>query len=142
MTWLEYAAWGAFGGFAVEGLEFYSAIRRVGTWPWTQPGEPGFGPLAVSVVIRLLVGAGLATALGLSNQLSGPVGAMMAGVAAPLLVEQLARQVSATGQHGQPQQSDSAVNGHEVDLARHQIPLNTTDKSTVEDRARRGTDAS
>jgi hypothetical protein len=96
MTGLEFAVWGLFGGFAVEGLEFTAAIRRGGRWPWQQPGEPGALPFAVSVIVRLAVGAGLAAAAGVADQISGPFGAVALGVAAPLVVEQLARQVSLT----------------------------------------------
>jgi len=91
MTGLEAAAWGVFGGFAVEGLEFTRAIRRVGGWPWSRPQEPGPLPLATSVFIRLLVGAGLAAAAASAGQVQGPFGALAVGVAAPLLIEQLAR---------------------------------------------------
>jgi hypothetical protein len=93
MTTWEYAIWGLFGGFAVEGLEFSGAIRRTGGWPWHQPDEPGLAPLAVSVVIRLVIGAGLAAAAGTTGQISGPFGALTMGIAAPLLIEQLARQI-------------------------------------------------
>lgn len=93
MTGLEYAIWGFFGGFAVEGLEFAGAIRRTGDWPWRLPNEPGLLPFAVSVLIRLVVGAGLAVAAGSTGQISGPFGALGVGVAAPLLIEQLARQI-------------------------------------------------
>lgn len=96
MTGWEYAFWGFFGGFAVDGLEFAGAIRRVGGWPWRQPGEPGPLPYAVSVAIRLVVGAGLAAAAGTTGQISGPFGALAVGVAAPLLIEQLARQIPLT----------------------------------------------
>jgi len=92
VTWWQYAGWGAFGGLAVELLEFHGAIRRTGGWPWRQKDEPGPGPLLVSVVIRLIVGAGLAWALGAAQQVSGPAGALMVGVAAPLIFEQMARQ--------------------------------------------------
>jgi hypothetical protein len=93
MTVWEYVMWGFFGGFAVEGLEFAGAIRRVGDWPWRQPGEPKPLPLVVSVLIRLAVGAGLAAAAGSTGQVSGPFGAVAVGVAAPLMIEQLARQL-------------------------------------------------
>jgi hypothetical protein len=96
MTGLEFTAWGLFGGFAVEGLEFSAAIRRTGRWPWRQPGEPGPLPFAISIIIRLGVGAGLAAAAGMADQISGPFGALAVGVAAPLVVEQLARQVYLT----------------------------------------------
>jgi hypothetical protein len=92
----QYAMWGLFGGFAVEGLEFAAAIRRIAGWPWQQPNEPGLLPLMVSVVIRLVIGSGLAIAAGTSGQISGPFGALAVGAAAPLLVEQLARQIPQT----------------------------------------------
>ncbi|APU14101.1 MULTISPECIES: hypothetical protein [Actinoalloteichus] len=91
----EYAVWGLFGGFAVEGLEFSGAIRRTGNWPWRIPGEPGPLPLLVSVLIRLGVGSGLAAAAGITGQVSGPFGALAIGVAAPLLVEQITRALPA-----------------------------------------------
>jgi hypothetical protein len=96
MTAWQYGLWGFFGGFAVDGLEFVGAIRRVGGWPWRLPGEPGPLPFTVSVLIRLVVGAGLAAAAGSTGQISGPFGAVAMGVAAPLLIEQLARQIPLT----------------------------------------------
>ena len=90
--WL-YALWGAFGGLAVEAIQFYGAIKRTGDWPWKIKGEPGPGPLAVSVVIRVGVGFGLAFAAALTGQVSGPLGAIAVGVAAPLLLEQMAKRV-------------------------------------------------
>lgn len=95
MTGLEAAAWGVFGGFAVEGLEFTRAIRRAGEWPWRRQGEPGPVPLVVSVLIRLIVGAGLAAATVSAGQVQGPFGALAIGVAAPLLIEQLSQQFPA-----------------------------------------------
>ncbi|AOS62799.1 hypothetical protein TL08_09920 [Actinoalloteichus hymeniacidonis] len=102
MGW-EYALWGLFGGFAVEGLEFSGAIRRTGTWPWRVPDEPGPLPLLVSVLIRLGVGSGLAAAAGIAGQVSGPFGALAIGVAAPLLVEQLTRALPAADASRPPQ---------------------------------------
>jgi hypothetical protein len=96
MTAWQYGLWGLFGGFAVDGLEFVGAIRRVGGWPWRLPGEPGPLPFTVSVLIRLVIGAGLAAAAGSTGQVGGPFGAVAVGVAAPLLIEQFARQVPLT----------------------------------------------
>ena len=93
VTW-HFSLWGAFGGLAVEAIQFYGAIKRTGDWPWRTKGEPRPGPLAVSVVIRVGLGCGLALAAGLTGQVSGPLGAIAIGVAAPLLIQQLARQVS------------------------------------------------
>jgi hypothetical protein len=85
--------WGGFGGLAVEAIQFYGALRRTGDWPWRIPGEPRPWPLAASVLIRVGVGLGLAFAAGDTGQIAGPIGAIAVGVAAPLLIEQMARQI-------------------------------------------------
>lgn len=92
-VWVEYALWGLFGGFAVEGLEVYTAVRNTGKWPWRVKGEPSFLMLlSTALLIRLPVGAGLAAAAGHGGEVSGPFGALAVGVAAPLVIEQLAKQ--------------------------------------------------
>lgn len=96
MTVWEYVVWGAFGGLAVEAVEFYGAIRRVKDWPWKIKGEPQPFPLAASVVIRVGLGLGLALAAGQTHQISGPIGAIAVGVAAPLLIEQMTKQIPRT----------------------------------------------
>jgi hypothetical protein len=88
-----YALWGAFGGLSIEGIQFYGAIRRTGRWPWKIKGEPRPLPLFVSVVIRVGVGFGLALAAAETGQVSGPLGAIAVGIAAPLLIEQMAKRV-------------------------------------------------
>jgi len=93
MVWWQYAMWGAFGGFAVEAVQFYGAIRRTGAWPWNSPGEPSPGPLTASIIIRVGLGLGLAVAAGATDQIAGPIGAITVGVAAPFIVEQMVRQV-------------------------------------------------
>jgi hypothetical protein len=69
----QYALWGAFGGFAVEAIQFYGAIRRTGDWPWKVKGEPGPLPLLVPVIIRVGVGFGLTWAAAATHQVSGPL---------------------------------------------------------------------
>lgn len=101
-TGVEYALWGLFGGFAVEGLEFAAAIRKTGQWPWRLEDEPTFAMFMCSVVIRLAVGAGLAAAAGIAHQVNGPFGALAVGVAAPLVVEQLADAALVTPQGRSP----------------------------------------
>jgi len=93
MTWWGYALWGAFGGLAVEAVEFYGAIRRVNGWPWRMKGEPPPLPLAFSVMIRVGVGLGLVLAAGLAGKISTPFEAIAVGVAAPLLIEQMTKRV-------------------------------------------------
>jgi hypothetical protein len=96
MTAWDYAVWGLFGDFDIDGSEFTGAVRRVGGWPWHQFGEPGLLPLAVPVLIRLAVSTGHAAAAGATGQVSGPFGALPVGVAAPPLIEQLAQYVPLT----------------------------------------------
>ena len=114
MTWWQYAIWGGFGGLAVELLAFYGAIRRAKTWPWTLPNEPPPTVLAVSVLIRVGLGVGLAAAAGDTGQISGAIGAVAVGVAAPLLLEQMARQVPVTTSSGEVPASEPAPTRQEV----------------------------
>ena len=92
-----FAAWGFFGGFAVEGLEFSRAIRYVRDWPWKGEDEPSALSLGVSVIIRLVVSTGLSVAAGEAHQVAGPFGALAIGASAPLIMEQLARNVPLAG---------------------------------------------
>ncbi len=104
-----YALWGAFGGLSVEAVQFYGAIRRTGTWPWKTKGEPRPLPLFVSVVIRVGVGFGLALAAVETGQVSGPLGAIAVGVAAPLLIEQMAKRVPLDAQSSiEPRSTDAS----------------------------------
>jgi len=103
--WL-YFLWGLFGGFAIEGLDFATAIRRVGDWPWRDPAEPAPAPLVVSVLIHTGIGGGLAAAAGVQGQVTGPVGAIAIGVAAPLLIAQMRRWAS-TDRAVKPQTEES-----------------------------------
>ncbi len=91
MLYLYWAAWGFCGGFIVEALQLSGAIRRSRGWPWRRRGEPKLAPYLVSVLLRLVVGAVLAAGLGGEGQLGGPLSALVVGIAAPLIVEQLSR---------------------------------------------------
>ena len=85
------ASWGLIGAGAIEAWDLYGAIHRVRGFPWNKPGEVAVAPFLVAVVLRLLLGAGMATAFVSSGQAAGPVGALAVGIAAPKLLEQLAR---------------------------------------------------
>lgn len=93
MTLWEYAVWAGLGGLAVELLELFGSVRRTGDWPWRHAGEVRPGVLACSVAIRVGLGMGLAVAAAGAGHISGAIGALAIGVAAPCLLEQLARQV-------------------------------------------------
>jgi hypothetical protein len=95
MIWIQAALWGLFGSFAVEGLDLYSAVRRHGCWPWRVhgPREVGAAGYVVAELFRLVIGSGLAWAAAESGQITTSVGALAVGVAAPLILERLARSI-------------------------------------------------
>ncbi|KQM03084.1 MULTISPECIES: hypothetical protein [unclassified Frankia] len=95
MPGVEVALWGLFGGFAVEGLDLYTAVRRSGRWPWRtgRPREVGAWAYLVAEVVRLAIGAGLAAAAAASGQVTTAFAAVSVGIAAPLVVERLARAI-------------------------------------------------
>ncbi|MEY9895226.1 hypothetical protein ABIA31_008915 [Catenulispora sp. MAP5-51] len=117
MLGLTAGLWGLFGGFAVEGLEFYSLLRRDGRWPWQppkdnsalDPAEVGLRGYLVGEIIRLLIGAGLAWAAASTGQISGPLGALGVGAAAPTIVGQLTKSIALTTAPSAPQPIDRTI---------------------------------
>ena len=89
MTNIEYLIYGAAGGLAVELSELLRAMARVNGVPWKRPREPGLTVLILSILIRVALGAGVSFILGVSEQISGPIGAFSAGITAPLVVDQI-----------------------------------------------------
>lgn len=90
------ALWGLFGGFAIEGLDFYGSVRKKRRLPWRTPDTPddvGPGAYVVATAIRLLIGAGLASASVATAQVSGAWGAVGIGAAAPAVLERLLKAV-------------------------------------------------
>lgn len=92
MLWWVAALWGLSGAASVESLALYRAIHRVKDFPWRKKGEVAFAAYLASVVIRVVLGGGLAAAFGASAQVAGPLGALAVGIAAPKIVEQFLRQ--------------------------------------------------
>jgi hypothetical protein len=109
VTWLTAALWGLFGGFAVEGLELYTAVRRYGRWPWQVKGpgksarEPSCPAYVVAEMIRLGIGSGLAWAALANHQITGPFGAIAVGAAAPYIIGQLTKGVPLTKEIEHPE---------------------------------------
>lgn len=93
MTGVEYALFGLLGGFLVEAVELRRAIQKTKGWPWRDPDEPSFGPWLTAILLRLAASAGLAFGFGAGGQISGALGALTAGIAAPLVIEKLATQL-------------------------------------------------
>ena len=111
------ALWGFVGVAAIKAWDLYGAIHRVKGFPWKFDGEVALAPYLVSVLLRVLLGVGMAVAFVASGQAAGPVGAVAIGIAAPKLLEQLARQaVSQTPADGaanelRPAHAPAAVKG-------------------------------
>lgn len=97
MYWWTVALCGLFGGFAVEGLDIWAAIRRHGHPPWRGREAPGLGIYLLAEGIRLSVGAGLAYVAWLSGEVPRPIGVVAIGVAAPLLIERLTKTIPLSG---------------------------------------------
>jgi hypothetical protein len=83
----EFALWGLFGGFAVEGLDHYRALKAGGPAPWSRKGS--LVHYLVASLMRVAIGGGLALAAAESDQVSTPLTAVAIGVAAPVLIERL-----------------------------------------------------
>jgi hypothetical protein len=86
---------GLAGGMCVEALELYACIRRKSDWSWRYPINQNSGPVTylLSVAIRAGIGAVVAAAGAASGQVGGAFGALALGIAAPLVIEKLARTV-------------------------------------------------
>jgi hypothetical protein len=91
------AGWGLAGGMCVEALWLHSHIRSAARWSWRKPIPQGLTAYVISVVTRVGAGAVVAAAAAGSNQASGTLAAFGIGVAAPLVVQKLARGVPLTG---------------------------------------------
>jgi hypothetical protein len=97
LTVVELLWWGAFGGLGVEAVQLLRAAKRVNGVPWKVKGEPPLGVLLLSVGMRLFIGCGLAAAAGLSEQVSGPMGALAVGVCAPLIIDPIGSGIPVAG---------------------------------------------
>jgi hypothetical protein len=93
MALWEFLLWGAFGGIAIEAVELLAAAKRAKALPWRVPGEVTFGVMMFCIGLRLLLGATVAVLLGSAGQVSGALGAVAAGVAAPLILEQMGKRL-------------------------------------------------
>jgi hypothetical protein len=95
VVWLA-AVWGLTGGLCVEALALHAHIRRMPKWDWRRPIDQGMVAFVVVVALRVGVGSALAAAFAGSHQVSGPLAAFTLGVAAPVVVERLAKFIPLT----------------------------------------------
>ncbi len=103
------AGWGLAGGLSVEALALYAVIRNSSKWSWRRPIPQGAVAYLISVVARAGAGAGLAAAAAGSGQIVGTFAAFGLGVAAPLVVEKLARAIPLTDILHVAERKDSIV---------------------------------
>lgn len=90
MTWYAACLGGLAGAAAIEISELYNAIRSSKGFPWKRPGEAPLFPYLISVVLRLILGAVTAWLCSTAAPLGTP-GAVLAGIAAPKLLEEFGR---------------------------------------------------
>lgn len=112
MRWLEGALWGAFGGFAMEALDYIIAVRRWRRLPWNvdasslrderrplpapferPDGElpaPGFLAYAIAGLLRAAVGCGVAAAVTRTSPMAMSAWlAVVIGATAPVVLEKI-----------------------------------------------------
>ncbi|WP_432033642.1 hypothetical protein [Streptomyces antibioticus] len=116
MGWQEAVIWGAFGGFAMEALDFVRAVRWHRTLPWkvesssigpgpavlrpqrqidVRPGEenlpaPGLPAYCVAALLRVVVGGGVAAGIAASPPHAvTPWIAMIVGAGALTVLEKI-----------------------------------------------------
>ncbi|MFJ9634437.1 hypothetical protein ACIRU8_42770 [Streptomyces sp. NPDC101175] len=112
MDWLDGLLWGAFGGFAMEALDYIVAVRRWRRLPWNlgasslTPGHltssarrdeptgelpaPGVVAYTIAGVLRVTVGGGVAEAVTVTtpHHMSAWL-AVLVGAAAPVVLEKV-----------------------------------------------------
>lgn len=92
---VEAAVYGALGSACVEMLDYINMARRQPKTPKARKTSPfdeyGTANYIVSVVLRLVIGAIVAGALGASDQLPSVMMALGTGISAPLIIEQVSR---------------------------------------------------
>jgi len=90
MSWWALAAWGFIGGFVAEGLPLWRMVQQNnGIWLPRYRTRDFF----IAEVLRLIIGAILAVALGESGQVTGAIGALGVGIAAPAIIDKLSEQL-------------------------------------------------
>ncbi|MGK5639895.1 hypothetical protein ACSNOK_16505 [Streptomyces sp. URMC 126] len=112
MQWLEGALWGAFGGFAMEALDYIIAVRRWRELPWKvganslvndrqpaparsapqgkEPPAPGLLAYTIAGVLRAVVGCGVAAAITrTSPEAVSAWLVVLVGATAPVVLEKV-----------------------------------------------------
>lgn len=114
------AFWGLFGGFAVEGLDFFNSWRRHHRPPWKVggPRQARARAYLIAESIRLLIGAGLALAAARSGTNLNALAAVGIGAGAPVFLEKLTLVIPLTADNGVRGQAATAPADREIRLDR------------------------
>lgn len=83
VDWWYFLIWGMLGGLIVDGLEIVKLVKQDVT-RWAKFRSTGY---LVAEFLRILIGGILAVALGLAGEVEAPLGALIVGVTAPIMVD-------------------------------------------------------
>ena len=92
MEWWLAGTWGAVGALLVEITDLVQVLQLKKKLPWKVRGGPPMGIYLLAAILRTALGVGVATVLGTFGQVSGGFGAVIAGMAAPKIIEGLRTQ--------------------------------------------------
>lgn len=95
VVWWALALWGTGGVVIVELLDWAGAIKRTGTFPWRNPKEPKLGPFLFSAAVRIAAAAFVTAGGALNGQVTTILAAAGVGIAAPVILEKLAKSATA-----------------------------------------------
>ncbi|MFF4379138.1 hypothetical protein [Kitasatospora sp. NPDC001547] len=94
VQWWQAGLWGALGAALVEVADFQASLKERRKLPWKGRNAASLGLYSLAALLRMLLGVGVAVALGESGQVSGGFGAILAGIAAPKILEALQTQAA------------------------------------------------
>lgn len=92
MQWWQACLWGGVGALLVEAADLAQVIQHRNRLPWKVRGGPPRGIYLLAAALRIGMGVGVASVLVAFGQVSGGFGAVIAGMAAPKIIEGLRRQ--------------------------------------------------
>ncbi|GAA1111212.1 hypothetical protein GCM10009577_37240 [Streptomyces javensis] len=95
MEWWQAAQWGAVGAALGELTDFVRVLKDKGNLPWKLQNGPACGIYLLMVLCRTALGFGVAAALGSWGDISGGLGAGVAGIGAPKIIDSLRSQAVA-----------------------------------------------
>ncbi|MGQ0574416.1 MAG: hypothetical protein ACT4RN_09450 [Pseudonocardia sp.] len=100
MVWWAAALWGLLGAGLVEAFDLYPEVRRRRALPWRErgsrrrdPARPSARIYTLASSLRMVMGTGVAAAAGASNMITIPPVAVTVGIAAPLIIDRMTKQM-------------------------------------------------